>query len=87
MKAIRFGRIGFVICLTAIGTLLGGAGSTLLGTSGPFTDVAADAFRPFVLDIYYLGITTGTSPTTYDPTSNVGRDFLSARLTFERSPS
>lgn len=64
MKAIRFGRIGFVICLTAIGALLGGAGSVLLGTCGPFTDVAADAFCPFVLDIYYLGITTGTSLTT-----------------------
>jgi hypothetical protein len=44
--------------------LLAGASRGLLGVCGPFTDVAADAFRPFVLEIDYLGITAGTSPTT-----------------------
>jgi hypothetical protein len=41
-----------------------GASSVLFGLCGPFTDVAADAFCPFVLEIFYLGITTGTTPTT-----------------------
>ncbi|HKF45424.1 MAG TPA: S-layer homology domain-containing protein [Thermoanaerobaculia bacterium] len=50
-----------------------GSAAGVLGTCGPFTDVAADTFCPFVLEIFYLGITTGTTPTTYDPTSNVSR--------------
>src|SRR6185436_10786556 len=45
-----------------------------------FTDVAADAFCPFVLEIFTLGITTGTSPTTYDPASNVTRLQMAAFL-------
>ena len=51
-----------------------------MGVCGPFTDVAADAFCPFVLEIFYLGITTGTTPTTYDPTSNVNRLQMAAFL-------
>jgi hypothetical protein len=58
-------------CLCPGDRALLGASSALLGVCGPFTDVAADAFCPFVLEIFYLGITTGTTPTTYDPTSNV----------------
>ena len=58
----------------------GGAGNALLGVCGPFTDVAADAFCPFVLEIFYLGITTGTSPTTYDPASPVTRLQMAAFL-------
>src|SRR5262245_44600705 len=57
-----------------------GAGNALLGTCGPFTDVAADVFCPFVLEIFYLGITTGTSPTTYDPSANVSRLQMAAFL-------
>ncbi|HKA35914.1 MAG TPA: S-layer homology domain-containing protein [Thermoanaerobaculia bacterium] len=60
--------------------LLAGAGSFLLGTCGPFTDVAPDAFCPFVLEIFYLGITTGTTPTTYDPAGNVTRLQMAAFL-------
>jgi hypothetical protein len=52
----------------------------LLGNCGPFTDVAADVFCPFVLEIFYLGITTGTTATTYDPTSNVSRLQMAAFL-------
>jgi hypothetical protein len=33
-----------------------------------------------VLEIFYLGITTGTTPTTYDPTSNVNRLQMAAFL-------
>ena len=57
-----------------------GASSALLGVCGPFTDVAADAFCPFVLEIFYLGITTGTTPTTYDPAGNVSRLQMAAFL-------
>lgn len=57
-----------------------GAGTGLLGVCGPFNDVAADAFCPFVLEIFYLGITTGTTPTTYDPGGTVTRLQMGAFL-------
>jgi hypothetical protein len=60
--------------------VLGGAAGGLLGSCGPFTDVAADAFCPFVLEIFYLGTTTGTTPTTYDPTATVTRLQMAAFL-------
>src|SRR5215510_3302635 len=68
---------GALACATA---LAGGAAGALFGACGPFTDVAADAFCPFVLEIYYLGITTGTTATTYDPDSNVTRLQMAAFL-------
>jgi hypothetical protein len=69
-----------VLGLVIAAALLGGAGGSVLATCGPFTDVAADAFCPFVLELFTLGITTGTSPTTYDPTSNVNRLQMAAFL-------
>jgi len=51
-----------------------------LGVCGPFSDVAADAFCPFVLEIFSLGITTGATPTTYDPGSSVTRRQMAAFL-------
>ncbi len=39
---------------------------------GPFTDVSP-AICPYVLEMYYLGITAGTSPTTYSPDATVTR--------------
>src|SRR4249920_3016550 len=62
------------------GTLLAAAAGALLGACGPFTDAAADSFCPFVLEIFYLGITTGTTATTYDPGSNVSRLQMAAFL-------
>lgn len=53
--------------------LLAGGVGTLLGICGPFTDVSDPVFCPFVQEIYYLGITTGTSPTTYSPDEPVTR--------------
>ena len=48
---------------------------------GPFLDIGgADPFCAFVLEIFYMGITTGTTPTTYDPTSNVTRVQMAAFL-------
>ena len=75
---IRFGRV-LGLCLSLVLAVATGAGS-LLGLCGPFTDVAADAFCPFVLEIFYLGITTGTTATTYDPASNVSRLQMAAFL-------
>src|SRR5215831_18015038 len=60
--------------------LLGGAGSTVFGLCGTFTDVSDAAFCPFVLEIFYLGITTGTTATTYDPAANVSRLQMAAFL-------
>ena len=60
--------------------VVAGASSALLGVCGPFTDVAADAFCPLVLEIFYLGITTGTTATTYSPSDNVTRLQMAAFL-------
>ena len=79
MERSRSGRPFFLVFLTVFAVALGGA-SNLVGLCGPFTDVAADAFCPFVLEIFTLGITTGTSPTTYDPSSNVNRLQMAAFL-------
>src|SRR5262245_27036544 len=64
----------------ALAAALAGAAQSALAACGPFTDVVADVFCPFVLEIFYLGITTGTSPTTYDPTANVSRLQMAAFL-------
>jgi DNA-binding beta-propeller fold protein YncE len=74
----RRGSLLFVLAAAATVSL--GAGSGMLGACGPFTDVAADGFCPFVLEIFTLGITTGTSPTTYDPASSVSRLQMAAFL-------
>ena len=79
MKMARRSRLLGVALSAGLSILTGGAG-VLLGLCGPFTDVAADAFCPFVLEIFYLGITTGTTATTYDPGSNVTRLQMAAFL-------
>jgi DNA-binding beta-propeller fold protein YncE len=79
MAPTRSSRLAPAFAASALVVLLG-ASSALFGVCGPFTDVAADAFCPFVLEIFYLGITTGTTPTTYDPTSNVNRLQMAAFL-------
>ncbi|HKF42584.1 MAG TPA: S-layer homology domain-containing protein [Thermoanaerobaculia bacterium] len=76
-----------IVSLLCAACLAGGAAAPLVGLCGPFTDVAADVFCPFVLEIFYLGITTGTTPTTYDPSSSVTRLQMAAFLsrTVDRS--
>jgi len=69
-----------VACLAVALSILAGGASAILGTCGPFTDSAADAFCPFVLEVFSLGITTGTTSTTYDPTANVTRLQMAAFL-------
>ena len=71
----RYGAV-----LLGLACLAAGAAGPVLGTCGPFTDVAEDAFCPFVLEIFYLGITTGTTPTTYDTAGNVTRLQMAAFL-------
>ena len=71
-------RLG--VALFAAAAVLTGAAGGLLGTCGPFTDTANDAFCPFVLEVFYLGITTGTTSTTYDPAANVTRLQMAAFL-------
>ncbi len=79
MERFRPGRAFTLVVLSVLAVTLGGGGA-LLSLCGPFTDVSADAFCPFVLEIFYLGITTGTTPTTYDPTNNVNRLQMAAFL-------
>ena len=75
-------RLKALVLAGAVGfaAILGGPVQALLGACGPFTDVAADAFCPAVLEVFYLGITTGTTATTYDPSSNVSRLQMAAFL-------
>src|SRR5215813_9767057 len=68
----------FALCLAA--ALLGGSLGAVFGACGPFTDVTDGFFCPFVLEIFYLGITTGTTPTTYDPAGTVTRLQMAAFL-------
>ena len=72
-----FRRPSVLIVLAAAAT---GASASLLGVCGPFTDVAAKAVCRRVLEIFYLGITTGTTATTYDPAGNVSRLQMAAFL-------
>ena len=80
MRQRNSGRRLLPIGAALLAVLLGGAGSALQGACGPFTDLAADSFCAFVLEIFTLGITTGTTPTTYEPGSNVSRLQMAAFL-------
>jgi hypothetical protein len=71
MKFFRSSRRVLLVSFVVIAALLGGGASVLLGVCGPFTDVTT--FCPQVLEIFYLGITTGTTPTTYSPDDPVTR--------------
>jgi hypothetical protein len=66
-------------CVALAAAGLAGAASAL-GVCGPFADVSDAAFCPFVLEIFTLGITTGTTPTTYNPAGNVTRLQMAAFL-------
>ena len=79
MLASVIERVALAVGIAAA-CLLGGGAGALFAACGPFTDVAADAFCPFVLEIFYLGITTGTTATTYDPSGNVTRLQMAAFL-------
>src|SRR5262245_61400332 len=80
MTLFATGRRVPALVSTAFTALLWGSTSATLGTCGPFTDTANDAFCTFILEVYYLTITTGTTATTYDPASNVTRTQMAAFL-------
>src|SRR5262245_40093060 len=71
MRLFPSGRPLFATVSIAAAALLVGATGALLGVCGPFTDVTT--FCPEVLEIFYMGITTGTTATTYSPADNVSR--------------
>ena len=52
------------IALAAV--MSGGAVRIVQDQCGPFTDVTP-SFCPYILELYYLGITAGTSATTFSP--------------------
>ena len=79
MELPRIGRRIWSVAAGLAALAIGASGASL-GACGPFTDVAADAFCPFVLEIFDLGITTGTTPATYDPASPVTRLQMAAFL-------
>jgi len=79
MRLFGFRRLA-AICLAAIAAAAAGASTSLLGVCGPFTDTTNDTFCPFVLEIFTLGITTGTTPTTFSPSDNVTRLQMAAFL-------
>jgi hypothetical protein len=59
----RWLRIALVL---VVAPMAGGAVAIVQDQCGPFTDVSP-ALCPYVLEVYYLGITAGTSSTTYSP--------------------
>src|SRR5262245_64650116 len=69
-----------LLALAAAAAISIGAAGGMLGACGPFTDVPDGVFCQFVLEIFTLGITTGTTPTTYDPSANVSRLQMAAFL-------
>ena len=79
MRILRSKRV-VVVSFLAVAVVALGLGSAALGVCGPFTDTAADAFCPLILQVFYLGITTGTTPSTYDPAGAVNRTQLAAVL-------
>ena len=66
MGRLKLALVAFVV----IGA--GAATGLVQDVCGPFTDVSP-ALCPYVLEMYYLGITAGTSPTTYSPEATVTR--------------
>jgi hypothetical protein len=58
--------------LALVAMAAGAATRLLQDQCGPFTDVPA-GICPYVLEMYYLGITAGTSATTFSPNNPVTR--------------
>jgi hypothetical protein len=83
MRPFRAGRSIFFVPCAALAALLVGGTGTLTGMCGPFTDVTDPVFCNFILEIYYLGVTAGTTPTTYDPSAHVTRLQMAAFLSRE----
>jgi hypothetical protein len=72
MKAPTPARRLLLVPLAVCCLFAGGAVARVQDVCGPFTDVSP-ALCPYVLEMYYLGITAGTSPTTYSPDATLTR--------------
>jgi hypothetical protein len=81
-RSRRLGAAALALLLVAV---LGGTG-VLLAACGPFTDVGT-LICPFVLELYYTGITAGTSSTTFSPNDPVTRGQMAVFIatTIDRS--
>ena len=80
MRPSRILSPATLLTLTAVFALSAGVLEAAL-FCGPFTDIGlSDPFCPFVLEIFTLGITTGTTATTYSPSDNVTRLQMAAFL-------
>jgi len=60
------GRPLLLVPVVLCALLAGGAARVVQDQCGPFTDVTP-GFCPYVLELYYLGVTAGTSATTFSP--------------------
>lgn len=65
-------RALLVVVLAACAVLAGGATRIVQDQCSPFADVTP-GFCPYILEVYHLGITAGTSPTTYSPNDPLTR--------------
>jgi S-layer homology domain len=77
-------RIAILVGAFAV-TAVGGAGATSCGSGTypfPYTDVAGvgDAFCPGIMEAYVLGVTKGTTATTFSPNDNVSRTQMTTFL-------
>ncbi len=72
MKAPTPARRLLIVPVLLCAVFAGGAVASVQDQCGPFTDVSP-ALCPYVLEMYYLGITAGTSATTYSPDNVVTR--------------
>jgi len=65
-------RLAVVAGLFCVATLVGGATTSFLSSCGPFSDVSSLVCNA-VVKIYFLGITAGTTPTTFSEGDAVTR--------------
>src|SRR6476646_10006460 len=80
MERFRFAQRFLFLWALAAAVFVGGAANAAFAVCGPFSDVSDAAFCPFVLEIFSLGITTGTTATTFSPGDTVNRLQMAAFL-------
>ena len=72
MRFLRSRKRILIVPVLIVFLVAAGAASIALANCGPFTDVGS-LVCPFALDIYFLGVTAGTTSTTYSPNNSVTR--------------
>jgi S-layer homology domain len=72
MSASNRARPLLAVSALLCAVLAGGAIRRVQETCGPFTDVSA-MYCPYILEIYYVGISAGTSATTFSPDAPITR--------------